>query len=365
MPKDFSITYPRRPLIRSAFRTLARATMSLLTRPRITGQENLPKKGPMILAANHISSEVLMLLAYTPWPIEVIVASDVPVRPKYLVPLYRCYGILPINRGSVDRSGLIKVLDILKQGGVVGIFPQGGLWDTMHMRAHSGVAWLSYKANVPVLPIGFGGMRDAQEAFSRFRRPKMIMNVGKPIPPVDIEATGKQRKAALKKSTEVIMARIEELIPEEEKRNWPEDERFDFELIVQDAKGREIKVPDGLLITFTKALGQFFHRTAILDTMSKNLALPVQALQRLDTFVEPKQIADAAQAVLDFLQNNSQFLGYRFGYKMAQAMQTGITQLRNVALWAAKRGYRLRLRPIRRYRRWRSNLEIVEEAPRQ
>ena len=40
-------------------------------------------------------------------------------------------------------------LDVLRQDGILGIFPEGGTWDPAQMQAQSGIAWLSYKAKAP------------------------------------------------------------------------------------------------------------------------------------------------------------------------------------------------------------------------
>lgn len=54
MPKD--IKYPRRVMIRQALRILARVLMPLLADVRITGRENFPDKGPLLVVGNHTAA---------------------------------------------------------------------------------------------------------------------------------------------------------------------------------------------------------------------------------------------------------------------------------------------------------------------
>jgi hypothetical protein len=96
---------------------------------------------------------------------------------------------------------------------------------------------------------------------------------------------------------------------------------------------------------------------------ARNLKLPVQPLQHLDTEHDAKRLADATQAALGYLDTNPHFLTYRFGYDEGAAMQTGLKQLQDIGRWAEKNGYKLSLTPIRRYRRRGSDDEIVEDRP--
>src|SRR5690606_7861066 len=117
-----------------------------------------------------------------------------------------------------------------------------------------------------------------QAAFA-FKRPRIIMNVGKLMPPVSGKVEGKSRKEALEEAANAIMSEVEALIPEEEKRTWKLilDERFDFGLTIHTSSG-EIEKP----IAHPGGLGRFFHVPVILDVMARNMKLPVQALRQLE-----------------------------------------------------------------------------------
>ncbi|NWF70566.1 MAG: 1-acyl-sn-glycerol-3-phosphate acyltransferase [Chloroflexi bacterium] len=355
------IRYPRRVWIRTLLRWIARLGFFLLTRTKITGLENLPPKGPVILVGNHVAIvETILMLAIPPYLVEMVAAGDLPLEPRF-APIINLYQILPIKRGSMDREGMEMMLDVLKQGGVLGIFPEGGIWETGSKGARSGVAWLSSKAHVPIVPIGFGGMEGALAKALAFKRPVLTMNIGAPLPPVTTNLPGKGRKEALEDAAQQIMERIEALVPPEDRRTRTlESERFDFQFMVEDADGQSL-TPE-VTITHKEALSKFFHRPVLLDALARNLQRPVQPLQRLDS--DPTQIAAATQEILAYLTDeNPQFLNYRFGYEAGAAMQAGLSELHALAQWAAARGARLTLKPMRWYRKVGSSAELFEERP--
>jgi hypothetical protein len=123
-------------------------------------------------------------------------------------------------------------LDILAQDGILGIFPEGGTWNPAQMQAQLGVAWLSYKAQAPVLPVGFGGIRNALRDILRFKHPKLIMNVGEIRQPVQLIDSTLSMKENLQMSANRIMEDINALIPEADLASFQKrvDEKYDLEI---------------------------------------------------------------------------------------------------------------------------------------
>ncbi|MBC7811157.1 MAG: 1-acyl-sn-glycerol-3-phosphate acyltransferase [Burkholderiales bacterium] len=359
------VAYPRRVLLRGFVRHAGRTLMSALTRPIISGQENLPERGPLLLVGNHVAMmEVVMMVLYAPWNVEILGAGDIPIDPRY-ARIAATYGFIPIKRGSVDRGGLNKALSVLQQGGIIGMFPEGGIWETKIKQARAGVAWLSHQAQAPILPMGFGGMEGAITGLMRLQRPQLVMNIGPVIPPINADVPGKSRKDALDDAANMIMERIEELIPDEEKmRSSPFiEEHYDFQLSVRTANSQPITLPEGLGISDPEALGKFFFRPVLLDALRRNLKRPVGDLQRFETVHDALRITNAAQAVLDYLNENPHFFTYRFGYAIGGAMKQGFVEIRDIARWAANNGAAITLKPIRRYRLAEDGEELVEETP--
>jgi 1-acyl-sn-glycerol-3-phosphate acyltransferase len=169
-----SMHYPRRTLQRSVLRMLGR----VLLRVRVTGTGRFPAQGRLLVVGNHVGAvEVPLMIAYGPQQIEMLGPRVIPPPPA-LDAIARLYGYTAIHRANVDRLPLVRMLDVLRQRGVVGRFAEGGIWDPGTKPTKRGVAWLSHRAQAPILPVGFGSLEGALNAASRLQRPKVSMHVG-------------------------------------------------------------------------------------------------------------------------------------------------------------------------------------------
>ena len=365
MTPTYTLTYPRRVVVRGVLRTAARAAMKLLTRTQVNGRENLPASGPLILVGNHVDIiEVVLMILHVPWLVEVMGVGDVPLDPTF-APLINTYGFIPIKRGSMDRTGMTMALDVLSQDGVVGIFPEGGIWEASAREARSGVAWLSAKAGAPIVPMGFGGVAGALEAMIQLKRPRLTMNIGQPIPPVSDRVPGLSRKQALAEAANHAMAHIEALIPPEDRVKAPRvvEEQFELHIKSTTSGGESVPVPAELHLVDGAALAKLLHRPVLLRTLARNVRLPVQPLRQLQHQPAPSALVQASEAALHYLENdNRYFLSYRFGGDQANAMQRGLAQLQRLAQWAADNDYQLQVQAVRRYRLADQSDFIVEYA---
>jgi 1-acyl-sn-glycerol-3-phosphate acyltransferase len=366
--RKYALRYPRRQVVRFLFRAFIHIMTRLLMRVEITGHENFPKRGPLLLVANHIAVvEAALLIAYTPYNVEVIAAGDIPLDPRYGWLAY-LYGMIPIKRGSMDREGLGMALDVLEQGGVVGLFPEGGIWEASLRDARTGVAWLSQKSGAPIVPIGFGGLTGAITAAVKFQRPRVYMNIGKTIPALGSEEVGQSRKRALTDGANMVMERVKDLIPAEQieaMRPKFTDERFDFEVKVKAPNGEDIIIPGDVDIQLKQALGKVFYRPVMLDVFARNLRLSVKPLQLIEEYHAPQKIVDATQEVLDYLETNPYFFQYRFGAEQGEAMAEAYDQLHNLARWVAAThpDAVMKLTPIRTYTLIATQASITETVP--
>ncbi|MGC9522329.1 MAG: lysophospholipid acyltransferase family protein [Anaerolineae bacterium] len=359
------IAYPRRRFVRGVLRGLGRILVPLLTRTEISGYENFPDRGPLLVVGNHIGTmEVVLMVVYAPWQIELLGAGDI-APPPGMNEITQLYGSIPVNRGNFDRRALRGAMSVLRQGGILGVFPEGGVWDPGAMEAKRGVAWLSYHTGTPILPIGFGGVEGALDATFKLRRPRLVMNVGTLMPPVTIPRDQPRREALQVAANEVLNA-IDGLIPQTYRDRRPEiaEERFRLELMVRDDDGQKITIPPALEITHADALCTFFYRPWILRIFKKDLSLPVDALQQLPERSSAAALADATDPILRYVEHdNPGFFTYRFGNDLGVAMEAGLRELRALARWAADEGHRLEVHPMRRYRVVGEEEEIIESWP--
>jgi hypothetical protein len=294
--------------------------------------------------------EAVMMVVYPPWQVEILGSVDLP-HEWITQTASDLYKVIPVNRGHFDRAALVKSLEVLQQGGILAVFPEGGIWDAGRMRAQTGVAWLSQRANAPVLPIAFGGTTGALGAALRLKRPRLTMTVGRLIPAARVPE-GQSRKDYLQAYAADVVEAIWKLIPGDgaSRRPTVADESFELRVVAKAADGRPRATPGGLRGECSVELARLLHSPGILKLFSTNLKLPTRPLQNLHRERDPSKIAEAVQAVLDYLdEDNPHMLTYRFGPREARAMHLGLEELLKLASWASDSRLQLRLTPVRRY----------------
>jgi 1-acyl-sn-glycerol-3-phosphate acyltransferase len=207
----------RNKIARIFLRPTFRFLYHLLGRVEISGKENIPQEGAYIVAQNHVSTfDSPFILVFWPNQLEVAGASDVWERRGQSI-LAKLYGGIKVHRGQYDRKLIEKTLFVLKSGYPLLIAPEGGRSKKPGMRkAKSGVAYLSDKANVPVIPVGICGsgeeyLKDA----SKGKKPLIMMRIGKSITLPPIEEKGLARREKLHHNTDLIMRKIADLLPPE------------------------------------------------------------------------------------------------------------------------------------------------------
>ena len=154
-------------------RAILRALFAVVYPLTMRGAEHLPASGAAILCGNHKS-----LLD----PLAAGVAVRRPVRFMAKAELFRVPGLsalilwlgsFPVNRGNADMAAVRTSLSILKEGGVLGIFPQGGRELKERRGMETGVALIALKSGAPVVPMRF------LDRFRPFRRNTLI--IGEPV----------------------------------------------------------------------------------------------------------------------------------------------------------------------------------------
>ena len=339
---EYSIKYPRKVVVRSSFRLMARALFPLLSQSRITGLEKFPRKGPLIVVGNHTGAmEVVMLCSYAPRAVEFMGAVEMPWN-GWMGKVVGMYGLIPVFRGYLGRETLQMGLDVLRQDGMLGVFPEGGFWEPGHQKVQTGAAWLSYKANVPVLPIGFGDTRGKLAEVFQLKRPGLEMNVGDVLPPVTLDPT-MSKKNALQKAANQLMDEVWKLVPEEEKQRKarkPEDEHFVLDVEVLDCCGHPVEIPAELALTDGSWISRFAHRPNLIDSIRDYIFIPVQPLKELHRYPTAEEIYKAADSMLNYVDTeNPQYFNYRYGYEGGAAFYQSFVELRRLMQWVMEHDY--------------------------
>ncbi|MCX8061623.1 MAG: 1-acyl-sn-glycerol-3-phosphate acyltransferase [Anaerolineales bacterium] len=202
-------------IARKILRPIFRGLFRLLSSIRIQGLENVPKDGAYLVAINHISLfEAPFVVAFWPTELEAMGAVEVWKRKGQNI-LARLYHGIQVHRGQYDRQVMEQALAILANGSPLLIAPEGGRTHRPGMRrAYPGIAYLVERSGVPVVPVGIVGSTDdfLQRAL-RFQRPKLEMNVGKPLRLPPILAKGEARRQARQRNADRVMLAIAALLP--------------------------------------------------------------------------------------------------------------------------------------------------------
>ena len=140
------------------FRALVIPLLHLLFPFRVTGRENIPAEGAAILCSNHVCMlDPLFIATSTRRYIRYISKKELFAN-RFLGWFFRHLGMFPVARGSADMSAMRTMMTVLREGGVLGIFPQGHRHRMDDDRTlESGTAVIALRARVPLIPIHVRG----------------------------------------------------------------------------------------------------------------------------------------------------------------------------------------------------------------
>ena len=174
----------------------------LFYRLKISGKENIPDTGPVILCSNHISlNDPLLLGSSIKRPVHFIAKSELFKNPFFSF-ILRKINAIQVKRGTTDMSAFKSAMEVLDKGSVLGIFAQGGrVREEEAKDAKAGVALFALRSNAAVIPVKISG-------YKLFRR--VTLTIGEPV---NIGAfQGKKIKSdMLKELTDIIMAKVSSL----------------------------------------------------------------------------------------------------------------------------------------------------------
>ena len=129
--------------------------MHLLFPIRVSHPERLPD-GPMVLCAPHSSmmDPLFMMMALTIKRFPRFMAKEELFSIPILGSILRGIGTIPVNRGSVGVATVRSALSVLKEGGILGIFPEGTrVQEEYAVGAKNGAVMLASRTGAPLLPV--------------------------------------------------------------------------------------------------------------------------------------------------------------------------------------------------------------------
>lgn len=169
---------------------------TLWFRLRKFGRENIPKEGPAILVCNHLRMmDTACIIAFSPRKVCFMAKKELFENP-FLRAVLTSIGTFPISRGEADLSGIRTVLRILKEGGLLCIFPEGTRNKARKeplLPLQEGVAMISLRAKAPIVPMWVDG------GYAPWSR--CVIGAGKPMDLGEYEGLRRVDAAAMKRLT--------------------------------------------------------------------------------------------------------------------------------------------------------------------
>lgn len=172
-----------------------------LYRFEVIGREHFPKDGGVLLCSNHINVlDPPVVGINAPRPVHFMAKAElfnVPILGKVVSHL----NAFPVKRGMSDREALRKGLGILKEGKVLGLFPEGTRNKSGELgKGLAGAGFFALRTDAQVVPCAIIG------PYKAFKRLKVVY--GKPINIKEF----RERKISADEMTELIMDEIRKLI---------------------------------------------------------------------------------------------------------------------------------------------------------
>lgn len=196
---------------------------ALFFRMKVTNRRNCPKKGPLILAGNHISNwDPPFIAAAVPRAVYFMAKLSL-FKPPFWNWAMNKLGAFPINRRSSVNSGAIhSAVNLVSAGKAVIIFPEGTRSkDGNLLPAKAGVGYIANATHAPVLPFCLNGMDKPKETLLFKSRFSVVF--GELISAEELDE--KHKVGGAQGVADYIMKKVQEIKTIEEKKGTKNDRK--------------------------------------------------------------------------------------------------------------------------------------------
>ena len=158
--------------------------LRIMFRPRYLGREKIPVDGPLIIAANHLSHiDPAFIMTATKRPVSYMSKKE-HFDSKIRRMVFKQVGVIPVDREAGGSEALEGAIEILENGGAIGIFPEGTRSRDGEMgKGKTGVARLAAATGAAVVPVAIRQTDDVWPVSKRAPRPwrKFYYKFGDPL----------------------------------------------------------------------------------------------------------------------------------------------------------------------------------------
>jgi 1-acyl-sn-glycerol-3-phosphate acyltransferase len=161
---------------------LVRMVLRLFLRLRVEGAENVPDRGPVILASNHISNLDPPVVGVSIWRPGAFMAKEELFQNPLIAWFITRLNAFPVKRGTADRAALKRSLELLEQGWALAMFPEGTRSETGELKEpEMGVGMIAYRSAAPVVPAYIEGTNRVLPKGGGVRLARVSITYGKPV----------------------------------------------------------------------------------------------------------------------------------------------------------------------------------------
>jgi 1-acyl-sn-glycerol-3-phosphate acyltransferase len=209
--------WPRRRFVRGLLSSTIDVVARVLTRWEVTGQENLPVSGPLLIVGNHFHFlDTVAPIYSTPWPLEFIGDFNMPNAPTLMKVFPNAWSTLKIQQGTPNFEALNASQAVLAQNGFLVIYPEGHVHSGPLNPALPGAAYLAMRTGAPILPMGTisdNNWKLFKTLIEKKRRLGIHTRIGKVFGPLKSKNPDRPTREEIKDAGRQIMTRIAELLP--------------------------------------------------------------------------------------------------------------------------------------------------------
>ncbi len=177
----------------------------------LAGQGRTPRRGPLLVVANHLNNADPPLVASAvPRTVHFMAKQELfDLRPWGV--FTRLFGAFPVRRFEADMGALREAQRILTEGGVVGMFPEGHRSHGKGLQTpYPGTALIALRSGATILPVGITGTEAVTGPLVLLQKPRITVTIGEPF---TLSHTGRITGDAVRAASDDIMRHIAALLP--------------------------------------------------------------------------------------------------------------------------------------------------------
>lgn len=184
-------------MLYTTIRALVKSYYRARFKINVVGKDRIPKNGPVVLCSNHISEFDPPLVATSVDREMSFFAKSELFKIPVLGNLISRLNAVPVERGKSDRAALKKSIEVLGEGKMLLIFPEGSRSKTGKLQdLQQGASFMAVKSGAQIVPTAIKGSYD--------RKKGVTIVFGKPIDTKQLLDEGMNRKDVTLKITEDI-----------------------------------------------------------------------------------------------------------------------------------------------------------------